>query len=487
MLLLDGHSSHHTPTLLQFARENNICILGYPPHCTHALQGLDVVCFARMKEAWKDEITAHETRTGQPVKKADFAEVFGKAFLKAFTPGTVLAAFEATGIYPYNPTVITDAQMKPSLATSTKASFPLVQSTPVQRVMAAFHYQPTENLGVLPLPRLNLALEAIEEEDNGNLPEASSSAVFSPSSSPPPSPTPSITPLTPTQLATFDLGSASAPSSVPPHTQAALQPGSRIDPSLYTPSKRSHILQESLAESSTGSFLVSDSKITSSQIIPPPVLEGTANLIHPDWTLIEQQNQSRNKDEMQAHIDTLTESLKRARVLIAVKDSIIEGTQAQLVIQNLHLKKQNETIHAKESNKEDDRTKLFPGGRGRLLTGDEFHEEQVDAEKQRKARAVEKKRKKTQQDQAKIKKQAVADRWKTVVEEHAAKVAAWQIEADDLIAQGTLKKNLPPKPRRALKADVEAEIEREMDGEDSEGEDSEGGDSDDDEFTNFDG
>ncbi|KZP05769.1 DDE-domain-containing protein, partial [Athelia psychrophila] len=131
VLLLDGHSSHHTPALLQFARENNICILGYPPHCTHVLQGLDVVCFARMKEAWKDEITAHETRTGQPVKKADFAAVFGKAFLKAFTAETVSAAFRATGIYPYDPNVITEAQMQPSLATSTKASFPLPQSTPV--------------------------------------------------------------------------------------------------------------------------------------------------------------------------------------------------------------------------------------------------------------------------------------------------------------------------------------------------------------------
>ena len=41
--LMDGHSSHYTLELLEFARANNIIILGYPPHCTHALQGLDVV------------------------------------------------------------------------------------------------------------------------------------------------------------------------------------------------------------------------------------------------------------------------------------------------------------------------------------------------------------------------------------------------------------------------------------------------------------
>ena len=31
-------------------------MLGYPLHCMHALQGLDIVCFARMKDAWKEEI-----------------------------------------------------------------------------------------------------------------------------------------------------------------------------------------------------------------------------------------------------------------------------------------------------------------------------------------------------------------------------------------------------------------------------------------------
>ena len=35
---------------IQYARDNNIIVLGYPPHCTHALQGLDVVCFVKMKE-----------------------------------------------------------------------------------------------------------------------------------------------------------------------------------------------------------------------------------------------------------------------------------------------------------------------------------------------------------------------------------------------------------------------------------------------------
>ncbi|KZP05768.1 hypothetical protein FIBSPDRAFT_765389 [Athelia psychrophila] len=296
--------------------------------------------------------------------------------------------------------------------------------------MAAFHYQPVEDLGALPF-RLNSTIDEGDEE---------------PEPPPPPSPsnTPSNVALTPTRSAATGLGSVSAPSSQPPRSTASSQAGSRIDPSLYTPSKRSRVLQQSLADSSTGSFLVSDGKISSSDPIAPPVLEGTANIVQPNWTLIEQQHQTRTKDEMQAHIDALTESLKQARILIAAKDSIIEGAQAQLVIQNLHLKKQNETLHAKETAKEDDRTKLFPGGRGRLLTGDEFHEEQVNAEKQKRAKEAEKKRKKAKQDQAKTKKQVIAERWKEVQEKHDANVAAWKTETETLVSRGTLKKT-PPK------------------------------------------
>ena len=43
VLLLNGYSSHYTPELLEYVQDQNIIILEYPPHCTHVLQGLDVV------------------------------------------------------------------------------------------------------------------------------------------------------------------------------------------------------------------------------------------------------------------------------------------------------------------------------------------------------------------------------------------------------------------------------------------------------------
>ncbi|KAJ3807406.1 hypothetical protein F5876DRAFT_5729, partial [Lentinula aff. lateritia] len=74
-----------------------------PPHCTHALQGLDVVCFARMKAELKASISSFEDENQSEVRKDDFPLVFGLAFNIAFTPESVKAAFRATGVFPFHP------------------------------------------------------------------------------------------------------------------------------------------------------------------------------------------------------------------------------------------------------------------------------------------------------------------------------------------------------------------------------------------------
>ena len=113
-------------------------ILGYPPHCTHALQGLDVVCFARMKEDWKQVINEFETLHRTDVTKADFTSLFGQAYHRAFTKDTIEAAFQVTGVHPFNHTIITEKQMKPNEAMSTKGSFAVAYTSPVCAIMKSF-------------------------------------------------------------------------------------------------------------------------------------------------------------------------------------------------------------------------------------------------------------------------------------------------------------------------------------------------------------
>jgi len=144
VLLMDGHSSHFTPEVIEFALERNIAILGYPPHCTHALQGLDVVCFAKMKFEMKKSVADFEDKNQRVVDKPDFLLVFGRAFNRAFTVEAVKAAFSATGVYPFNPGIIRPEQMKPAEATSVTGSFALTQTSPVQAIIQSFRaYHPT--------------------------------------------------------------------------------------------------------------------------------------------------------------------------------------------------------------------------------------------------------------------------------------------------------------------------------------------------------
>ena len=410
VLLLDGHNSHHSLDLLTFSRQNNIDILGYPPKCTHALQGLDVVCFARMKEAWKEEICHFEELHRTAVKKGNFTGVFGRAFLKAFTTNMILAAFSATGIYPFNADVITGRQMKPSLLTSTQAAFPLPQPSPVRRVMAAFHHHHTHSSA-----------------------DASSGAV-----------TPTLG---------LDPGSASAPKTPPPI------PDSLIDPALFTPSKRGGLLTTALAGSSSGSFLVADAKLTSDQRIAPPVLEHTQGLPMPNWSLLEKKDEYQTCDDMQKQIEELTDSLRHAQIQVQAQNSIIEGAHAQLVVQDLYLGRLNDSLNVHEKKKATDRTRIFPDGQGRLLTSDQFQEELAKAAETTQAKAAAQEKAKAKRQAKKAIQQAVDDLWKSRAEEHKQALQAWEAECAELRAAGILKKNLPKRPVRMTKAQIRQEIE----------------------------
>ncbi len=236
VLLLDGHSSHYTLDFIDYARANNITLLGYPAHCAHALQGLDVVCFAKMKEAWKQEIVTFEEEKMRKVSKSEFTFLWSRAYRSAFTPDTILAAFRATGVHPFSRETITNEQMKPSVTTSIKGSFLLPQPSPVCAVMASFDTNPPTALATS--PSIHTQHHQMETADDEN-------------------------PVTPSRR----------------------KRGPEIDPALYTPLKRMRIMYTALSSTSSSSFLVSKTPLTSSIPIAAPILEAVPQLPHPDWSL----------------------------------------------------------------------------------------------------------------------------------------------------------------------------------------------------------
>ena len=140
VLFLDGHSSHDSLKLVDNAREKDIKILAYPSHTTHVLQGLDVVCFAQLKQKHAQKIHEFKEHNNLALTHKCFLRTFGPAFLEAFTLGTVRAAFSATGIYPFRRDIVSSEKMGPSEALSTDPPIPGTLATPVRKVISAFSY-----------------------------------------------------------------------------------------------------------------------------------------------------------------------------------------------------------------------------------------------------------------------------------------------------------------------------------------------------------
>ena len=162
-LILDGHSSHLSLRLLRKAQEFSIDIIIYPSHCTHLLQGLDVVCLTSFKQIWAHEIRSFEAQNFCGVRKDDFAKVFGTAYLCAFTPQLILQAWKVTRIFPFNDKIIPPEKTAPSETSTVRYTSSVVHSTPVQKVMAAFSYFKPPPLDLSPMDTRDKAEGPVNE------------------------------------------------------------------------------------------------------------------------------------------------------------------------------------------------------------------------------------------------------------------------------------------------------------------------------------
>ncbi|THU90241.1 DDE-domain-containing protein, partial [Dendrothele bispora CBS 962.96] len=235
-LFMDGHSTHFTEPVIEFGLSVGIRIAGYPPHCTHALQGLDVVRFAKMKTELKKTVADFEEEYQHPVAKADFTRVFGTAFIKSFMEDSVHAAWKATGLHPFDPSAIKPEQMKPAEAKSVKGLFALTQTSPVKAIIKSFQtYSP---------------LEVEIDPSNAHAP-----------------------------ISAIPSSSQTTPGDMPPvPTPTSIQDD--------TPSKRMRILTSSLAVTSSGSFLISKTPYTSLTPFPRLLQKTEIDIPEPDWSLI---------------------------------------------------------------------------------------------------------------------------------------------------------------------------------------------------------
>ena len=110
---------------------NKISVLCYPSHTTHVLQGLGVVVFAILKRYLSEEWDKWERETGEKISKTNFITIYGQAHNHALPPENITASFCKTGVWPFDPSVITKDMMATSKETFCWAHLPVPPVTPV--------------------------------------------------------------------------------------------------------------------------------------------------------------------------------------------------------------------------------------------------------------------------------------------------------------------------------------------------------------------
>ena len=67
--------------------------------------------------------------------KNNFLAIYGRAHVRALTPDNIKAAFKKTGVWPFNPDVVTKEMLAPSRETSCEAHLPLPPDDPAVNVL----------------------------------------------------------------------------------------------------------------------------------------------------------------------------------------------------------------------------------------------------------------------------------------------------------------------------------------------------------------
>lgn len=107
LLVLDGHSSHETLSLLEVAIKENINIICLPPHTTHALQPLDKAVFGPFNKAYNRVCSEYLSASPvNQVSKWTFPYLFTLAWDEAINSANIKSGFSACGIYPVNPQAV---------------------------------------------------------------------------------------------------------------------------------------------------------------------------------------------------------------------------------------------------------------------------------------------------------------------------------------------------------------------------------------------
>ncbi len=188
-------------------------------------------------------------------------------------------------------------------------------------------------------------------------------------------------------------------------------------------------------------------------------MPSTLDLPSPDWTILRQKLPAHaTRDEQAKRIAELEAGMGVAKAGILARNKMIERDRAQLILQDLYLRKQQLALNTKSGKKKSKNKQMKSDGRGRHLTDVAYIQEKrkfvVEKKKEKRAKA-----KRLQDREAKrIAKEKAEERWKTYFKDWKQKDSEWRAQT-----RGVPKSQQPPKPTRMLKPDfISSAIEEEL-------------------------
>ena len=113
LLLFDGFGSHLTKQFVEYCDSRNIIPFSLPSHTSHLLQPLDVTVFQPFKH-WHKRTVEIAVRTGcVDFNKVEFLHNVQQIRSNTFKRGTILSAWEKSGLFPFNPEIVLQKISRP--------------------------------------------------------------------------------------------------------------------------------------------------------------------------------------------------------------------------------------------------------------------------------------------------------------------------------------------------------------------------------------
>lgn len=102
LLLLDGHTTHVSVGLCEWASQHGIVLFILPAHTSHLLQPLDVACYGPFQRMYNAECHKLIKQTAATINRFNVCETACKVYSRALSSENAQSGFKRTGIYPLN-------------------------------------------------------------------------------------------------------------------------------------------------------------------------------------------------------------------------------------------------------------------------------------------------------------------------------------------------------------------------------------------------